>query len=221
MANTTNLDLVKPAGTDKALVSVLNANSDKIDAFAGSTNQALGNLTTPATASDLNTVTTTCVVYANDSTNHRPHDWCIVYTYAVNSTTISQMAFCVSDSIVYYRRNNGSWSDWIVLNPSRKSILSQLTVANNVTIIPGESDVVVCGNIVCVECLSFTVSETVPAWSDIAFIPAGYRPRKYAFTRTSGGDINFQINGTSGGIQVATQLLPNTIYRIIPTTWII
>lgn len=40
MANTTNLDLVKPAGTDKALVSVINANSDKIDAFAGTTNQA-------------------------------------------------------------------------------------------------------------------------------------------------------------------------------------
>ena len=41
MANTTNLDLVKPAGTDKALVSVINSNSDKIDAFAGTTNQAL------------------------------------------------------------------------------------------------------------------------------------------------------------------------------------
>lgn len=35
MANTTNIDLVKPAGTDHALVSVLNANSDKIDAEAG------------------------------------------------------------------------------------------------------------------------------------------------------------------------------------------
>lgn len=46
MANTTNLDLVKPAGTDKALVSVINANSDKIDAFAGSTNQALSKVDT-------------------------------------------------------------------------------------------------------------------------------------------------------------------------------
>ena len=35
MANTTNIDLVKPAGTDYALVSVLNSNSDKIDAEAG------------------------------------------------------------------------------------------------------------------------------------------------------------------------------------------
>ena len=44
MANTTNLNLAKPAGTDKALVSVLNSNSDKIDAWAGSTNQAISTL---------------------------------------------------------------------------------------------------------------------------------------------------------------------------------
>jgi hypothetical protein len=41
MANTTNLDLVKPAGTEHALISVLNSNSDKIDAFAGTTNTAI------------------------------------------------------------------------------------------------------------------------------------------------------------------------------------
>ena len=41
MAITPNIDLVKPAGTDHALVSVLNSNSDKIDSFAGTTNQAI------------------------------------------------------------------------------------------------------------------------------------------------------------------------------------
>lgn len=44
MASTQNLNLAKPAGTDKALVSVINSNSDKIDAFAGTTNQALSNI---------------------------------------------------------------------------------------------------------------------------------------------------------------------------------
>ena len=44
MANTTNLDLVKPAGTDQALISVLNGNSDKIDQFAGDTNTSLVSL---------------------------------------------------------------------------------------------------------------------------------------------------------------------------------
>lgn len=41
MANTTNLNLEKPIGTDQALVSVINSNMDKIDNYAGSTNQAL------------------------------------------------------------------------------------------------------------------------------------------------------------------------------------
>ena len=89
-------------------VNADNALSNSIDV----TNQALSNLTTPTTASDLNTVTTTGVVFVNDSTSNRPHDWCIVYTYAVNSTTLAQMAFCISDTMVYYRRNNGSWSAW-------------------------------------------------------------------------------------------------------------
>ena len=35
MANTTNIDLVKPAGTDHELIRVINSNMDKIDAEAG------------------------------------------------------------------------------------------------------------------------------------------------------------------------------------------
>ena len=53
MANTTNLNLAKPAGTDKALVSVLNSNSDKIDAWAGSTNQALSALNSNMTTQNV------------------------------------------------------------------------------------------------------------------------------------------------------------------------
>lgn len=44
MANTTNLDLVKPLGTDHALISVINSNMDKIDAYAGNTDDAIGSL---------------------------------------------------------------------------------------------------------------------------------------------------------------------------------
>lgn len=46
MANTTNLNLEKPIGTDQALVSVINSNMDKIDNYAGSTNQALSKVDT-------------------------------------------------------------------------------------------------------------------------------------------------------------------------------
>lgn len=44
MANTQNLDLVKPIGTDHALVSDINGNSDKIDAYAGAVNASLDGL---------------------------------------------------------------------------------------------------------------------------------------------------------------------------------
>jgi len=51
MANTTNLDLVKPAGTDKAQISVINGNMDKIDAWAGTTNTAIGTYSLGSVAS--------------------------------------------------------------------------------------------------------------------------------------------------------------------------
>ena len=44
MANTTNLDLVKPLGTDHALISQINGNMDKIDAYAGNVNGSLNSL---------------------------------------------------------------------------------------------------------------------------------------------------------------------------------
>lgn len=42
MANTPFLDLVKPAGTDRALVSVINSNSDKIDGGVSTLSEQLG-----------------------------------------------------------------------------------------------------------------------------------------------------------------------------------
>ena len=51
MANTTNIDLVKPLGTDHALISVINSNYDKIDTEAGKvrSNMALVQNTNTAT----------------------------------------------------------------------------------------------------------------------------------------------------------------------------
>ena len=56
MANTPFLDLVKPAGTDRALVSVINSNSDKIDGGVSTLSEQIGtkakflNLTSSDTA---------------------------------------------------------------------------------------------------------------------------------------------------------------------------
>lgn len=52
MANTPFLDLVKPAGTDKALVSVINSNSDKIDGGVSTLSDQIAKLN-----SDENTTT--------------------------------------------------------------------------------------------------------------------------------------------------------------------
>ena len=49
MANTPNLDLVKPAGTDQALISVINSNSDKIDTGFGSLSDQIGTLNSKIT----------------------------------------------------------------------------------------------------------------------------------------------------------------------------
>lgn len=82
MANTTNLDLVKPAGTDKALVSVINANSDKIDAFAGSTNQAITTLNSNLTNYGI-TAVKSLTVTKNSS----------ISTVIVNAYRIGQLIF--------------------------------------------------------------------------------------------------------------------------------
>lgn len=48
MANTPFLDLVKPAGTDRALVSVINSNSDKIDTGVSTLSEQIGNMVAQA-----------------------------------------------------------------------------------------------------------------------------------------------------------------------------
>ena len=67
MANTPNINLEKPIGTDHALVSVINSNSDKIDTFAGNTNQAIGNLNTNINARALTSSEKLTVVALNDN----------------------------------------------------------------------------------------------------------------------------------------------------------
>lgn len=116
MANTTNLNLVKPAGTDKALVSVLNSNSDKIDAFAGTTNQALSTLinTQPFnfTTSNQNNYTSPMIASVYDQVNGMK--WCtLVVSGKVSGSHLTQTL--MNDEGVAVRSNeNGTWSSWSV-----------------------------------------------------------------------------------------------------------
>ena len=56
MANTPFLDLVKPAGTDRALVSVINSNSDKIDTGVSTLSEQITYIKLTS-ATDFNTLT--------------------------------------------------------------------------------------------------------------------------------------------------------------------
>jgi hypothetical protein len=116
MANTTNLNLVKPAGTDKALVSVLNSNSDKIDAWAGSTNQALSALTAKATISDCNTYNAEGIGRIVDSTANRPFNYGVLENLIYSlSGYRAQLAVSVSSQAYAYRTSNdggSTWSQW-------------------------------------------------------------------------------------------------------------
>jgi hypothetical protein len=127
MANTTNLNLAKPAGTDKALVSVLNSNSDKIDAFAGSTNQAISNIrqneiVIPITENtNLNTLTTPGYynLYGAKSLVNAPVSGAnrlgLIVQRAESTQYVYQMALDnVNDATGVYVRSckGGTWSAW-------------------------------------------------------------------------------------------------------------
>lgn len=81
MANTTNLNMVKPAGTDHALISVINSNMDIIDGAVGalpsgstlqgeidSANTAITNLNTQM-SSKIKVLTNTSVSFAASQKN--------------------------------------------------------------------------------------------------------------------------------------------------------
>lgn len=63
MANTPNIDLVKPAGTDRALIATLNANSDKIDTAVGANQTAIGAL--PALVVNCGTISSLSTTISN------------------------------------------------------------------------------------------------------------------------------------------------------------
>jgi len=125
MANTTNLDLVKPAGTDYALVSVINGNSDKIDAFAGTTNTAIENLENItweylANGTDFNNVTTPGSYYFYTNQNQpvggtTSASWGVIVFANPQGTIVKQIAYEMGNGndVVYQRRfSSNAWTDW-------------------------------------------------------------------------------------------------------------
>lgn len=144
MAQTTNIGLYKLGAQSKLkdFPNLFNDDLDIIDsAIGGNFGQNLnpsiaqsisnlsteiGKLNTASTISDLNTVTETCIGWASDSTSHRPADWCVVSTVIVGSNDMMQIAYCVSQDRIWYRRKlQGTWFDWAYISSLGTVGLSQ------------------------------------------------------------------------------------------------
>lgn len=141
MANTPNIDLVKPAGTDHALVSVLNANSDKIDNFAGSTNQAiskheLGSFTTDANfdaaiISAIGSITINTPPYwisITHSFTSTKFNWAVYEGYILKGAGASARAAIVltSGTDFIYGSYDGTNITWI--NQTKQSVIMSQTI---------------------------------------------------------------------------------------------
>jgi len=189
MANTTNLNLAKPAGKDKALVSVLNSNSDKIDAWAGSTNQAISNIrqneiVIPITENtDLNTLTTPGYynLYGAKSLVNAPASGAnrlgLLVQRAESTQYVYQIATDnVNDATGVYVRSckGGTWSAWQQL-ALKSETLTKTTepfqyTDGNYTLNGRVSKI---GKSVFFE---FFCDKNIPDNTLITTLPAGYRP---------------------------------------------
>lgn len=145
MANTPNIDLVKPAGTDHALVSVLNSNSDKIDTFAGSTNQAIANISvniqhmTDATIiSDLDDIPVGTQGRVKLASALRPNSDASLYDYNCHGEGTTRTLIVSSE---YFKRiwvnykNGSTWSGWneLVVNSTKIAVAQSITTSTTLT----------------------------------------------------------------------------------------
>lgn len=119
-SETTNLQLVKyGAGTDNFIRTDYNGNLDKIDTFAGNTNEAIATLNsnslhfieTVSTISDCNSLTSGCG-YTGTSASNSPENYSYVIALNFNGD-VFQIALGVTTSNTFIRRyTNNVWTAW-------------------------------------------------------------------------------------------------------------
>lgn len=217
MANTQNLDLVKPLGTDHALVSVLNSNSDKIDAYAGAVNAGLDGLRDGlGILADGNT-------HAAVTSGQ--------FVYVKNHQTLPEGLYQASTNIAA----NGTLSTSNLtadpkggLNTLSEHIATQtgsLTAGENITLY--NTNLSKSGNVVSLVAEVVVGSGGISANGTVVFtIPSAFRPSAYRLTVTKalyGGietNCSFRINPNGN---ITTNVGNNTITGsfIINTTYMI
>ena len=128
MANTPFLDLVKPAGTDRALVSVINSNSDKIDGGVSTISEQIGNVNKwiqSALSNNYDTVFTELSdansfrydLMSSSATSAPTNAVAVCFTTKRKTSSVtlgSQMAIDVvgRSYIRNYTSDTGTWSAW-------------------------------------------------------------------------------------------------------------
>lgn len=199
MANTTNLNLVKPIGTDHALISDINGNSDKIDAYAGKVNTGLDGLRDGiAIVSDGNThgaITSGQFVYVKNHNNLPEGLYRATANVAANGT--------LSSSNVTADSSGGlnTLNEQIGKNVVSVEFLSE--AIKTAEMFSFECNGIVYIYIHYAVCKSPTLAKDT--WREIAEIPSAYRPISYAggsclLTNVSGNIIgNIRASITSEG----------------------
>lgn len=120
MANTPNLDLVKPAGTDHALVSVINSNSDKIDGGFGTLSEQIGaNVPTQTYNGNLNDLVTPGWYILGSSVTNPPPTLAAGKLHVEKggeTNYVRQTYYCGYDPKIYtrirYYSNGWVWTAW-------------------------------------------------------------------------------------------------------------
>ena len=133
MANTPNLDLEKPLGTDKALVARLNSNSDKIDAWAGTTNQAITNINTkvfkgnadPKSNVDCDTLEEGLHFISTGAINGPGPNWFYLDAWNYTSGAKSQIARTLTNRTFSRMHNGQAWTAWQELALKSELITTQ------------------------------------------------------------------------------------------------
>ena len=116
MNRSTNYNFYLPESSDIIQVSQFDYNFETIDTNLKTHYDQLMRLAGTGSAlliSNINDATDTGLYYTSNTASNRPADYCMVYTFASQSTTLSQLALSVTSSRLFTRQySNGSWKDW-------------------------------------------------------------------------------------------------------------
>lgn len=176
MANTTNLDLVKPLGTDHALISVINGNMDKIDAFAGEVNSTDGSMQSGiAIVADGDTH---AAIAAGQYVYIKNHNTLNEGLYTANSAIAANAALTSSNVTAVSGGGMNALSDQIGTLNTNKADFEITTWTPGIdratfTVVSGSNHLIRVGNIVFASCqIIVTASQTSNAYISSASRPS-------------------------------------------------